>query len=489
MNERVGGAAPRTALSDLTEALLATEKELGLIERRVADAPAWQRIRFEVHRRLIVESGVMGHPEPAGASAWGWLRARLRVLGAAGSRSAFGAVPPCELLFAGGGRRVRDARWGWYSPYCGIVAHGVAREALVVEFRNGPRTPAAPGVATRYLDRLHAASLLRRVGGRPAHVPSAFMKVMWEAASRLERDTGVAVDLGAMVRDDLTRREVELPRYRRLLRRCGARVVVVECSYDKHSVLEAARSLDLPVVELQHGVVSRHHLGYHFPSAPRDAVLFPDWFFAWGEHWRAAADFPLDPRRVPLVGFPRFDRERAMSGGADTGDDVLVLSQAMLGERLSRFTAALAERGLRERIVYRLHPREEPSWRRRHPWLAASGVRVTGAAVPLYPQLRSASVHVGSFSTALFEGMALGADTYLVPAPGVEYMDDVLRAGWATTADTPDALAASIAGARPRSDPPPLDALFRPDSLPRACALLEAIASGRPGGDLEEAHA
>lgn len=476
-----------TTLSTMSDAVLAVERELGLLERTIDGVALWERIRFHVHRSLLVQAGVMGSPEPDTSRRMGWVAARVRALRASLFRSAFHDPPSCDLLFAGGGRRVLDPEWGWYSPYCGLLAHECSRESLVVEFQRGPWSLAAPGVATRFLDHVHLRALVRRVTGRGRSVCAEGRALLQEVGRRLRRETGVSLDLASMAREELIRRDAALPLYRRLLRECGARVVVVECSYDKHTLVEAARASELPVVEIQHGVVSRYHLGYHFPSGSGKPTTFPDWFFAWGEFWRSAAEFPIERERVVPVGFPRFDRERSQPPDASYdathggGEDILFLSQAMLGERISRFAARLAGLGLRDRIVYRLHPREARSWRTRYPWLVASGVRVTGSDASLYSQLRSVPIHVGCFSTALYEGLSLGGRTYLIRAPGVEYMDELVRAGKATLVQTPEELASLIGDV---TDPVGGEVdtgqqFFRPGSLSRARAALRALLAGR----------
>ena len=482
---RPGGL--RTGLDQISSAVLDAEAEHGLLSLRAEGAPLWQRIRFEVHRRLLVETGAMGPPEPVASEVRSRFMARARTLRASVRRSAFFGPPRCEVLFAGSGRRVLDAEWGWYAPCCGPVAHACGLRPLVAEYYLGRWGPAAPGVPTRYLDRLHLTSLPGRAVGRPPAMAPDVVATLQQAARTLHLRTGVSLDLDSITRRDLAARRHDLPCYRGLLERCGARLVVVECGYDKHSLLEAARGMQVPVVELQHGVLSRHHFGYHFPRGDGRPPLAPDWFFAWGEYWRTAADLPLPAERVLAIGFPRFDRDRAeartshdrLRAPARGSGTVLFLSQAMLGDTLSRFAADLAEQGLRERIVFRLHPREEDGWQVRYPWLRKAGVRVCGSETPLYPQLAGAPVHVGTFSTALFEGLALGARLYLVPAPGIEYMDELVRAGRATVTCTPGALAERLRsepGSRPGSSG---DDLFRPGALSRAAEAIRAVAEGR----------
>jgi hypothetical protein len=47
----------------------------------------------------------------------------------------------------------------------------------------------------------------------------------------------------------------------------------------------------------------------------------------------------------------------------------------------------------------------------------------------LYKLFSESAVQVGVFSTALYEGLSFGLQTYLLDAPGVEYLDPLVNTG------------------------------------------------------------
>jgi hypothetical protein len=68
---------------------------------------------------------------------------------------------------------------------------------------------------------------------------------------------------------------------------------------------------------------------------------------------------------------------------------------------------------------------------------------------------------VGVFSTAIYEGIALGCRTCVVDLPGVEYMTRLVDAGYARKVSGADELAAALEDAsEPRILHP--DAIFKP---------------------------
>ena len=383
----------------------------------------------------------------------------------------------------GGGRRVHDPERGWHSPYWEPIASGCRFKPMALEFQGGaPWSRAAEGLPTFFLDGLNALSRLRHISGGSAALPGSETAVLGRVGRELVRRTGVELDLTAILREDLARRQTALPLFQGILNRADPKVVVVECSYDKHTLIEAAQREAVPVVEIQHGVVSRHHFGYHFPRQSGTPAVFPDWFLAWGNYWKTAAVYPMEAHRILATGFPRFDRERGSVEHLQPSDTILFLSQTMLGDVLSRFAAELADLGFRDRIVYRLHPLEVTGWRNLYPWLVDAGVRVSGPEVPLYGELRTAAIHVGTFSTALFEGLGLGAAVYLVEAPGVEYMTELIEGDWVTLTRTPAELATAIRTDEHRPASRIRENFFRAGALDHTCTAIEAIARGNAPG-------
>jgi hypothetical protein len=470
---------PVPGLAAVSEAVQALESKFDLLGRRIDGTAYWERVRFAVHRRLLVESGSMWAPETATSTVSGRLALLAKALLASVHRSAAGSLPKCEVLLVGGGRRVWDPTRGWHSPYWEPLASGCPFEPIVLEFQGGaPWSQSAEGVPTFFLDRFNALARLRRITGSFPRLPRTEAEILREVGVELEDRTGVTLDLLAMIRDDLGHRETTLPAWKAILDRIDPKVVVVECSYDKHSLVEGAQDKGVPVIEIQHGVVSRHHFGYHFPEQSGTPKVFPDWFLSWGDYWKTAADFPLRADRIVVTGFPRFDRERRTVENLEPSDTILFLSQTMLGHTLSRFAVELADLGLRDRVVYRLHPLEVTGWRDRYPWLAASGVRISGPDLPLYRDLRAAAIHVGTFSTSLFEGLGLGASVFLVEAPGIEYMTKLIRKGQATLVRTPREMAAAIQAHDCGSPQNTGKEFFRPDAWENTCAAIAAITQG-----------
>lgn len=218
--------------------------------------------------------------------------------------------------------------------------------------------------------------------------------------------------------------------------------LMLVCSYGKEPLLLAAKRLGIPSVEVQHGVVTPDHLGYSFPDDP-GKTAFPDYMLLFGEYWKRTVPWPIPPERLITIGYPFFEQIRAETETTMKKRRVIFISQGTIGARLSRFAVDLAA-SLHEdvEIVYKLHPGEIARWRTFYPWLkngAAKGLLtvVDGQHPTLYELLASARWQIGVYSTAIFEGIALGCSTYLVDLPGIEYMESLIQSGAARLVRNP----------------------------------------------------
>lgn len=195
------------------------------------------------------------------------------------------------------------------------------------------------------------------------------------------------------------------------------------------AVVSAARASGVHTVELQHGFISRFHLGYSWPGQP-DVPYSADELWTFGDFWAQSTPLPvkMKPR---AIGAP-YVRQLA---GANPGprDERLVVftSQGVVGHQLFKIALATAQRRPDRRVVFRLHPSEslemydEASAETPFP----ENFEVSHRTPNIFTLLAQTAIQVGAFSTTLFEGMALGTRTIVVNLPGAEYMRPVIERG------------------------------------------------------------
>jgi hypothetical protein len=492
-----------TDIATVSDWLLDLEAEMDLLDRTCDGVHYWERVRFGVHRALCQAVGVVGRAHgTTDRSLAGWA-----ALGAKNLLVGNPLVASERDLLVWGHERRKERDGEWWDVYCDPILEGIPEDeyAYLERTHEGEHLRPARTDGIRNVDLVSVlAGGVGRFGPAGWVVDAATDRTVRTVEDRIADAFGVEVDVRASVGRELLSRRVRRPLVDRIVDRVDPALALVVTSYGKETFVAACQARDVPVVELQHGTLSRSHFGYSYPDRPKRA--FPDYVFTFGEFWHDAADFPVPDDRLYPVGYPWLEwgveRARSAGGGAgpSTGDGthgtdrLVVISQGTVGDPLSRFAVALATDGRARdyEVVYKLHPGEYDDWRTRYPWLAAAagegdaeteagdeteagsaGLRVVGADGPgLYELFAGARALLGVYSTAVYEGLVFGLDAYLADLPGIGYMDALVADGTATLVESPEEMPASLAG---DGTGPDRGRFFRPNAVANAREALRAV--------------
>lgn len=186
----------------------------------------------------------------------------------------------------------------------------------------------------------------------------------------------------------------------------------------------AARRLDIPVIELQHGLISRLHPYYSYPRGPqyRELQMHPDLLLTFASSWMARVYFA----GVPSVAIGTdYYRPRA---GSRTRPGLLIVSADRYHQVLAAAAKTIAGRLPQLPILYKLHPQQYDR------------AQAIGAEFSGYPNV---SVHAGARSisdlftevsamlciqsTVVYEALQVGLRVFLVPRDNYQIHEDVFE--------------------------------------------------------------
>jgi hypothetical protein len=460
---------------DRVQAAIRTfETEYGLFDLRYDGVPVWERIRFNVYQRLQPETAD-GPAETSPGDATGgefeglrlWARNLVR-------RNPFFA-DSTEVLFVGHPRRKLEPDGLWWDIYCDPLQQHCDIDSLHAEtsYALRHRTPAKTS-HLRYLDLIqYGGTIQRKLGFFEPEIPTQFRERLEDIERALEDRFETAVPFADIVKRELWNRRCRLWLYGRFLDKVSPRVAVVVVSYGKETFIEACHERDIPVVELQHGVIYPDHLGYAYPGE-RTKSLFPDYLLAWGSFWRNRVEFPIPEDRIIPVGYPYLDQHRQQYAEVEGADTILFLSQPNVGQTLSKFAIRVANHSdVEAEIIYKLHPDEWDGWEQEYPWLVKAQFDVAAeGGPPLYQLFGEAAVQVGVGSTAVYEGLAFGLRTFVFTDGDTTPLEPLLTEGVATGVDSAEELVTSLHEDTAKFD---REAYFAPDAMTQACETLESI--------------
>jgi len=261
--------------------------------------------------------------------------------------------------------------------------------------------------------------------------------------SELEKAYGVSLnrkEISKHAIDVSVKAKCDIQYFRKLLKKINPKVIIEVVSYSRKNMAmnTVAREYGIPTIELQHGVMLKDHIACQYLV---DGIVeqLPQYFFSFSEALGKLIHFPEKSVKVIETGFPHFYKQAQKYRDLDCKSDaekktILFISQKTIGKYLSQFAVEFAEKHLNYRVIYKLHPGEWLNWKIECPWLLnCSNIEVI-AQDPrnLYELFAMSDFQIGVYSTAIFEGMGFGLETFVYRVPYSEYMQDVVESGYAS---------------------------------------------------------
>lgn len=473
---RSSGLQPKTDPQTVDKIFFDLEKKFNLFDLRVNQVPIWERLRFRIHRKILVGSGIIAQPHSKAVQSGSRIGNYRRIVKEV-VYPTYRNMRRADILFFGHHRRKKMQDGKWWDLYCDPIINALDRSYEYVEspYLGGHLTPARTESMT-YLDNLILrGTLLVDVRAKYLKIDPEVIDTLRSVRREIHHRFAVDIDLVQMTRKVIALRQGLLPLYIRLLDAVRPRLVVVVVSYGKESFIEACKVKQIPVVELQHGIATPQHVAYSFPAPHQKKQTFPDYFFTFGDYWKTSVEYPIPKSQVIPVGFPYFEMESSRVTKNRRQKQVVFLSQGTVGKEMSRMAVDLRRQLSNEwTVIYKLHPGEYNRWQTLYPWLFGTDIIVIGDdSVPLYDLLAQSLVLVGVSSTAIFEGLGLGSGAIILDLPGSENLRGLIDRGHAKIVDNAADLADLVKTTKRASIPS--EEFFKPKGLENVKTELEHI--------------
>jgi hypothetical protein len=239
-----------------------------------------------------------------------------------------------------------------------------------------------------------------------------------------------SLHLNKSVLDLLHRHRAIQPEIIKIFKSVRPKVIFIVCSYaGREFYIEAAQALSIPVVELQHGSITPYNVGYSYDRGSCKH-LSPNYFLSFGRFWEETVELPIENENVMTMGFPYLDRKFSITKKTKK-KQILVISQWTIGKELAEFAVKLNQNLPSDwNLIFKLHPKESLDWKKHYVELANSNIKVLpGDSSSLHELLGESAIQIGVYSTALYEGLALGCRSYILEVSGSVNMEPLVKNG------------------------------------------------------------
>lgn len=274
--------------------------------------------------------------------------------------------------------------------------------------------------------------------------------------SEINRFFDIRLDLKDMIYQGILDFKFRYQFFSKLIKKRKPKQIYVVVAYFKMPLIAAAKANNVPVIEIQHGTMSRYHLGYSFPNQS-ELDYFPDIFYAFGDYWPEAVKFPVSKDKIINYGFPYLtNRIGEFNDIGKKEKQIIFISQAVIGKDLSKIAYELAVKSKDYHIIFKLHPEEYERWKNEyHELVLASKLQNFEVAdnnqKNLYSYFAESEFQIGVFSTAIYEGLAFNCKTILYNLPGIEYMQYLQEKGIVAIVNNLQELGGALISFKPAS--------------------------------------
>ncbi len=278
--------------------------------------------------------------------------------------------------------------------------------------------------------------------------------------SNLQREIismfNIEIDLFDIFRKHILDFKYQYSMYDKLFKKRTPKYVLVVVAYENKAMVAAAHNNEIEVIELQHGTISEYHLGYNYPNdEDKGLEYFPDKLFTFGEYWNNVANYPISEKNIVSIGFPHLDYTIKDYFNNKKLNQIIFISQGVIGEYLSNFAYELARKleKINEKIndtdkknqnnyniIYKLHPGEYSNWKNNYDSLVKAQKLdnfqiIDNNEISLYELFSKSKYQIGVFSTAIYEGLLFNCKTFIIDLPGSEYMDGLVDKNYVKKVD------------------------------------------------------
>lgn len=210
-----------------------------------------------------------------------------------------------------------------------------------------------------------------------------------------------------------------------ILKKVNPKVLYMQCFYSPSHIIfvYAAKSLNIKVIEFQHGLISDNHYGYVFNDKIRDKDPIPDYFCVFGSHFKDVIT-RINPKinlNILEYGYPYLYEQiiENLKNKEDKKYKFLITTQgAVYSEYWCGFIKELLELEPNSDILVKIHPNEFMEYKDLYKDIITNSKVHFDTTGTIYTCLRKSKVHLSSFSTCHYEAMVCNIPTFVVKFPG-----------------------------------------------------------------------
>jgi len=251
----------------------------------------------------------------------------------------------------------------------------------------------------------------------------------------------ICINFNSLVVNQISQFKIEYDFYYELLQIKNPKQVYIVVGYGQKPLISACKNNSVEVIEFQHGLISRYHMGYSYPLNQK-LYYYPDKLYLFGKYWSKNTPLPDKNTKFEYTGFPYFENLVKKKTISKKKNQVVFISQLPVQEQLFEIAYRFAQKNKIYDVFFKFHPKEQMKEKSILIGEKAKSLLnftlIQKVQADIYDLLSSAEYIVGVYSTSVYEALALKCKPILINLSGIENMGDIINSGTAAVAEDED---------------------------------------------------
>ncbi|MBA6291507.1 hypothetical protein H4J58_00640 [Colwellia sp. MB3u-70] len=271
-----------------------------------------------------------------------------------------------------------------------------------------------------FLDFIYTYSRIHSIFN-PVKFSVSDVKLIRAIESDINEHLNIIVNLESIFKSGIKRFKSLQPQFKLLFKKLEIKELLIVVSYGFYDVISAAKELGIKVTELQHGIISKYHLGYNFNDCNFSKAYLPDELICWSTSWKEVVGTNFSKVTVKDFRYQKNQINKYLDQNIDR-KAITVISQGAIGIDIANYVQKNYSLyfSQADNVFFKLHP-SEFSIKSDFKFLELlPNLKIMTDEIDLYELLANSYTVFGVFSTVLFEAESMGCDVKLMPIQGVE---------------------------------------------------------------------
>lgn len=238
----------------------------------------------------------------------------------------------------------------------------------------------------------------------------------------IQKEFGIKIE-DDVVHNLLTNFELEKDHYSKLFKCLKPKVIFLVQNGIQKGLFMAAKECNIPLVELQHGLVDASHLAYSYSSGiDVEKLILPSYFFVYSEFWKNRINYPI--KEVVVMG--NTGASKIVESVVKLYDVCVVCADVYMNE-FFLFIDELIDCGYKGKICLKLHPNQfgEVDFIR-HKYQIYSNINVVYTEVSMKTIISQSYSMLAIQSTSVYEALDAGVNVFIFKRLDYHIHNDIL---------------------------------------------------------------